>query len=182
MFGTYTGYIYALRLNGSDHQATEEDIINFHFYPFEPVIAITESPRAVIYFGGYNIYNLELVNPGAKIQVGYPLTIDVSGRASVKGVIYDETSHLLSVQIGKQSENPTDFSSSNIKIEVPNGLLNITNTQIKFMNGSSVSIYKGSNETNWPSSTRMVTSETKDLTTFDLNIGTKVESVNFRGT
>ena len=42
--------MYALALNSTDHKVTEEDVIKFGFYPFEPVIAVAMSP------GGRDIF------------------------------------------------------------------------------------------------------------------------------
>jgi len=179
LFGTYTGYIYAIRLNGSGNQATEEDIINFHFYPFEPVIGITKSPQGAVYFGGYNIYKLQLLNPAEKMQIGYPLNIDISRSAKVQSVFFDEPTHQLTIRMGRGQENLTNLLGSDVKLEIPNGLIrNITQVQLRYINGSSFSINSNSN---LKSQIQFSQSESGDLTRVELSIGPKIESIILKG-
>ena len=49
------GQIYALDLDNHNKSIIMEERINLKHYPYEPVIAIAESPDGEIYYGGYNI-------------------------------------------------------------------------------------------------------------------------------
>ncbi len=125
LFGTYTGSIYALSLNNTDSKVLEEDVTNFRFYPFEPVIAISKSPEGAIYFGGYNIYKLQIPEGLKKFQILYPLKITVSSQDLVHDVFFDEGSHHMRLNLTKANSDHTNF----MKIEIPKNLINITNIQ-----------------------------------------------------
>jgi hypothetical protein len=67
LFGSYNqGSIYALGLN-STHFVSDEIVINSPEI-VENIISIAQSPSGDIYFGGYNIYKLTLIETEDKEQ------------------------------------------------------------------------------------------------------------------
>ena len=133
LFGTYTGSMYALALNSTDHKVTEEDVIKFGFYPFEPVIAVAMSPGGEIYFGGYNLYELSIPREAEKSQILYPVKVLMSKDNHVPDINFDEVSQSLRVNFTTGQSDPTSY----MRMEIPKNLLeNIIQIQVGYKNGS----------------------------------------------
>jgi glucose/arabinose dehydrogenase len=81
VFGTFTGSIFAIRLDSDTRKLIEEQHIRLNHYPFEAVIGIAQSPTGDIYFGTYNIYKLTSVKEVDKkydmFHIGLLSSIDV---------------------------------------------------------------------------------------------------------
>jgi len=61
LVATYNGDIYALTLDFHNEQLIEQEHIVLKHYPFEPAIAIAQSPSGDIYYGSYHIYKLKSI-------------------------------------------------------------------------------------------------------------------------
>lgn len=171
LFGTYTGHIQALALNGTDHKLTEEDVIYFGFYPFEPLIAVAKSPQGEIYFAGYNIYKLEGLRE--KSEVLYPLKVVLSKDREIHAVIFDEASQQLSVNLTMGKSNYTSF----MRMNVPSNLLeNVSSVRLGYNDGSIDMITVGGNSSNLVQYTR-----TQDLGILNIKIIPKVAKVILSG-
>jgi glucose/arabinose dehydrogenase len=80
LFGTYTGSIHALTIQnvGTNKQLLEEDHIRLGVVPFDPVNGLAQSPNGDIYFGGFNIYKLDVVGVATKRQDTFPVVLTSS--------------------------------------------------------------------------------------------------------
>jgi len=172
LFGTYTGSIYALALNKTDSKVSEEDVTNFRFYPFEPVIAISKSPDGEIYFGGYNIYKLQIPEGLKKLQILYPLKIIESGQNLIHDVYFDEGSHQIRINLTKANSDHTNF----MKIEIPKNLINITNIQFGGDNDS-----VGNQTLDVKNSNLVQYNESKDLNILDITVLPKISRITLSG-
>lgn len=67
LFGSFTGDIYALRLSEDGNSIIQEIKIDLRHYPFVPTVGIAQSPDGEIYYGGYQIYTLDLISEAEQI-------------------------------------------------------------------------------------------------------------------
>ena len=169
MFGTFTGYIYALKINKTTMHLTEEDLVNLRFYPFDPVIAIAQSPDGEIYFAGYSIYRLEsLTKEGTHI---YPIKIQKTENVSIEDVKFNNDTQQLSIQIGPQSSIPMTM-----KIKVPKSLLNVSSVDLALPNGSISTVMPDTNSTKF-----FIDSSDKDYLSLKLILDHRPNTVNVNG-
>jgi glucose/arabinose dehydrogenase len=128
VFGTFTGSIFAIRLDSDTRKIIEEQHIRLNHYPFEAVIGIAQSPNGDIYFGTYNIYKLTSVKALDKkydmfhIELLSSIDVDLSGiqKSDVDG---NEWTMILEPNGTKNINNtfstmtPRDF----LNITIPSG-------------------------------------------------------------
>ncbi len=173
LFGTYTVSMYALALNSTDHKVTEEDVIKFGFYPFEPVIAVAKSPGGEIYFGGYNIYELAILPEPEKSQILYPVKVSMSKDNLVPGINFDEVSQGLRVNFTTAQSDPTSY----MRMEIPKNLTeNLFQIQVGYKNGSISTIPLDRN-----TSSIVQNTHTRDLNIFTVMISPKIATVLLKG-
>lgn len=104
LFGTYTGSIYALTVQnvGIQKQLLEEDHIRLVIVPFHPVIGIAQSSDGDIYFGGFYIYKLDVVDVAQKRQDTFPVVLNSSSDVILNDV---------------QGSNDADYLYADLKID-----------------------------------------------------------------
>jgi hypothetical protein len=66
LFGTFSGDIYALKVDNSSKQIDSEERISLGLVP---IVSIAVSPSGEIYFGGYDIYRLDNLDEATKVSV-----------------------------------------------------------------------------------------------------------------
>lgn len=169
LFGTFTGYIYALKINKTTMHLTEEDLVNLRFYPFDPVIAISQSPDGEIYFAGYSIYRFEsLTKEGTHI---YPIKIQKTENVSIEDVKFNNDTQQLSIQIGPQSSIPMTMN-----IKVPKLLLNVSSVDLGLSNGSISTVTPDTNSTKF-----LIDRSDKDYLSLKLILDHRPNTVNVNG-
>ena len=123
LFGTYTGDIYAVKIDKSTGQIVLEEKIDV-VYPkvpiAVPIISLAQSPDGNLYYGAYNIYELNHVNSGDKKQSIFPIEFNSTGIA-VKSVQIDKVGTKVTIDIHHYS-NRDPYASLYVKI--PKQLLN----------------------------------------------------------
>jgi glucose/arabinose dehydrogenase len=135
LFGTYTGSIYALTVQqvGTQEQLLEENHIRLTIVPFNPVNGITQSSDGYIYFGGFYIYKLDVVDVAEKVQDTFPVVLTSSSNVISNDVQGSNDADYLYADL-KIDQNATTNSSqqSIITFKIPTiflpGILSITYT------------------------------------------------------
>jgi glucose/arabinose dehydrogenase len=135
LFGTYTGSIYALTVQkvGTQKQLLEEDHIRLTIVPFNPVHGIAQSSDGYIYFGGFYIYKLDVVDVTQKIQDTFPVVLTSSSDVILNDVQGSNDADYLYADL-KIDQNATTNSSqqSFVTFKIPTiflpGILSMTYT------------------------------------------------------
>ena len=82
LFGSFTGDIYALKLNEDGNRIVQEIKIELEHYPFVPTVGIAQSPDGKIYYGGYQIYTLDSISEAEQllftINIESPSGLEIS--------------------------------------------------------------------------------------------------------
>ena len=110
IFGTFTGDLYALRINPSNGRIITEERIDLRPKIFTPVNGLAQSPAGDIYFGSYSIESLGSISEEAS-EIHFPLEImssDPSVRVNKVDLRVDERQLLLT--IGKNEITPNENS------------------------------------------------------------------------
>jgi glucose/arabinose dehydrogenase len=135
LFGTYTGSIYALTVQkvGTQNQLLEEDHIRLVIVPFHPVNGIAQSSDGDIYFGGFSIFKLDVVDVAQKIQDTFPIVLTSSSDVILNDVQGSNDADYLYADL-KIDQNATTNSSqpSVVTFKIPTiflpGILSMTYT------------------------------------------------------
>lgn len=141
LFGTYTGSIYALTIQdlGPKKQLIGEDHIRLRIHPFDSVNGIAASPTGDIYFGGYYIYKLDVVDVARKRQDTFPVVLTSSPDITIKDVQGSNDADYLYAIVSKNTNNNNKIpsstnqtSSSFVSLKIPTrflpGILSVTYT------------------------------------------------------
>jgi glucose/arabinose dehydrogenase len=124
LFGTYTGDIFALKIDPKTQEVLSELEININPYPEVPVIVpvntITSSPDGSIYVGSYEIYNLQRIDDSNRKQILFPVEFNSSAfqLANLEMDVKTKTTKL--VMEGNDDNNTTHATLS---ITYPSTLL-----------------------------------------------------------
>ena len=86
LFGSLNGGIYSLDITNMSKKQITEDRIDMRHFPFEGVIALSQSPSGDIYFADHSIYKLESINHGSKKQTLFPIQINSSLDANLASI------------------------------------------------------------------------------------------------
>jgi glucose/arabinose dehydrogenase len=127
VFGTFTGSIFALKLDRDTKQIVEEQHIGLHHYPFEAVIGIAQSPTGDIYFGTYNIYKLASVNTLDKkydmfdVELSSSLNVDLLGIQKSDEVNKKEWKMTLEMNSNRNANNSSSTSPDFVNLTLPSG-------------------------------------------------------------
>ena len=138
IFGTYTGSIHALTVQnlGTKKQLIEEDHIRLRIVPFDSVNGIAASPKGDIYFGGYYIYKLDVVDVAQKRQDTFPVVMTSSPDITINDIQGSNDVDYLyaNLHLDKTKKAPTSAqpSSPYISFKIPTrflpGILSMTYT------------------------------------------------------
>jgi glucose/arabinose dehydrogenase len=129
VFGTFTGSIHALTIQnlGTKKQLIEEDHIRLRIVPFDSVNGIAASPNGDIYFGGYYIYKLDVVDVAQKRQDTFPVVMTSSPEIGINDIQGSNDADYLYANLGidksKRAANSTQPSSSYISFKIPTRFL-----------------------------------------------------------
>jgi glucose/arabinose dehydrogenase len=125
LFGSDTsGQIYALGLDNENKSIITEEKINLNHHPYEPVIAIAESPDGEIYYGGYSVYKLHNVDTTHKKQILFPIETTSSHNVNVDYVEIDLTQKKISISFNPYiAAKNTLSSSSELVLRFPRQLI-----------------------------------------------------------
>jgi plastocyanin len=124
LFGTFTGYIYALTVDNSSKHVIEEEKIVLHHYPFEPVIFVAQSPSGDIYYGGYHIYKLNSVDIKSKIQYLFPIEIKSLSNVAINDLQSSNNGTGIAINIHAPANmNGSSSTPPYLKMNIPNGLM-----------------------------------------------------------
>jgi glucose/arabinose dehydrogenase len=126
LFGSdMSGQIYALDLDNHNKSIITEERINLKHYPYEPVIAIAESPDGEIYYGGYNIYKLHNIDISHKKQISFPIEIASSYNVNIDFVEIDLKQKRISISFNPYiaTRNTLSSSSSLFGVKFPIDLI-----------------------------------------------------------
>jgi glucose/arabinose dehydrogenase len=130
LFTTFTGDIYSERLDNVSKHITEEYFIDLQNYPFEPLIAIAQSPNGDIYLGGYNIYKLdESLQEGnnSKQKIVFPIEIVSPANVGIKGIEASDIKKYVIIDAYRFNNGSLGDNSSFLQIKIPVDLLNKIN-------------------------------------------------------
>lgn len=116
IFGSLVGSIYAVKLNDDGTQLVQEWRLKTNNYPSLEVVNVAASPGGDIYFGAYDIFRLDGIDPTSKTTVMYPVEISVAN-AGVSGIAYSRQTESISADLN----NRHDLSS--VSMQIPNALI-----------------------------------------------------------
>jgi glucose/arabinose dehydrogenase len=141
LFGTYTGDIYAVKIDKFTGQVTEEERIDLPHYPEDrvasPVIGIAQSPDGSIYYGGYNIYKLESVDFSSKEQFIFPLEIETTA-SEIKHLQLEPLENRIGIDIQSYDDSKKNLSPSLVIIipkKILDGIFNVASNNVEQAKG-----------------------------------------------
>jgi glucose/arabinose dehydrogenase len=143
-FGTFTGSIFAIKLDVDTKQIVEEQHIRLGHYPFEAVIGIAQSPTGDIYFGAYNIYKISSVNTFDEkydmfnVELSSSLDVNLLGIQKSDEVNKKEWKMTLEMNSNENENNPSSTSPDFVNLTLPSGAAqNVSSIRIEKDDNSS---------------------------------------------
>jgi hypothetical protein len=141
LFGSYTGDIYALKIDKFTDQVIAEERIDLPHYPEDriafPVVGIAQSPDGSIYYGGYNIYKLESVVVSSKEQFIFPLEIKITA-SDIKDLQIEPYEKKIVIDVQSYNDSKNNLSPS-LVIKIPkkilDGIFTVASNNIKLAKG-----------------------------------------------
>jgi hypothetical protein len=109
--GSLNGDLLAYKISEDGRSLLEEIILQTSHYPSTEVIGTAVSPNGDIYFGAYDIFRLDKIDPTSKEQMMIPIQIKATN-VNVSNVNYSEQTKELTINL----TNRHDSSSLTIKI------------------------------------------------------------------
>ncbi|HKY10281.1 MAG TPA: PQQ-dependent sugar dehydrogenase [Nitrososphaera sp.] len=126
LFGSFTGDIYALKLSEDKKSIVEELKIELSHFPFVPTVGIAQSPDGKIYYGGYQIYTLDLI--GERKQILFPIEVNLPSAINIRDISVDQEQKRILIDA---NVNGTVASDAILTMQIPRGLLdNVTTVTI----------------------------------------------------
>jgi Glucose / Sorbosone dehydrogenase len=134
LFGTFTGDIYAVKLDDSKKNVVQEIHIELGHFPFVPTIGIAQSPDGKIYYGAYQIYTLDSIGPQEQTQ--FNVQVDAPSAVDVADVTVNEAQKSVVIDA---SVNATIASDSTLTVKIPKSLLDgVSTVGIEGQHGANV--------------------------------------------
>jgi parallel beta-helix repeat protein len=99
LFGTFTGDIYALKIDPTTGIVTAEERIELYPTLFTPVIGIAQAPNGDLYYGSYGIFKLDSLDLETRIPVSYPIRISSSEDVSVNNLKFDQDGKRIAIGV-----------------------------------------------------------------------------------
>jgi glucose/arabinose dehydrogenase len=126
LFGSFTGDIYALKLSEDKKSIVEELKIELSHFPFVPTVGIAQSPDGKIYYGGYQIYTLDLI--GERKQILFPIQVNLPSAVNIRDISVDQEQKRILIDA---NVNGTVAPDAILTMQIPRGLLdNVTTVTI----------------------------------------------------
>ena len=126
LFGSFTGDIYALKLSKDKKSIVEELKIELSHFPFVPTVGIAQSPDGKIYYGGYQIYTLDLI--GERKQILFPIQVNLPSAVNIRDISVDQEQKRILIDA---NVNGTVAPDAILTMQIPRGLLdNVTTVTI----------------------------------------------------
>lgn len=126
LFGSFTGDIYALKLSEDKKSIVEELKIELSHFPFVPTVGIAQSPDGKIYYGGYQIYTLDLI--GERKQTLFPIDVSLPSTVNIRDINVDQEQKRILIDA---NVNGTVAPDAILTMQIPRGLLdNVTTVTI----------------------------------------------------
>jgi glucose/arabinose dehydrogenase len=126
LFGSFTGDIYALKLSEDKKSIVEELKIELSHFPFVPTVGIAQSPDGKIYYGGYQIYTLDLI--GERKQILFPIDVSLPSTVNIRDISVDQDQRRILIDT---NVNGTVAPDAILTMQIPRGLLdNVTTVTI----------------------------------------------------
>jgi glucose/arabinose dehydrogenase len=113
------GHIYAIKLSENNTRISETEIF-FPFAKHDSVIALAESPTGQIYFGGYEIHKLKLLDQLSRRQISFPISVTLSDDMTIKGTSYSSKNQTMIFNFGSSGQKSTVHQAM---ISIPKSLL-----------------------------------------------------------
>jgi len=133
LFGSFTGDIYALKLSEDKKSIVEELKIELSHFPFVPTVGIAQSPDGKIYYGGYQIYTLDLI--GERKQILFPIQVNLPSAVNIRDISVDQEQKRILIDA---NVNGTVAPDAILTMQIPRGLLdNVTTVTIDSPQGPS---------------------------------------------
>jgi hypothetical protein len=129
LFGTFTGDIYALKIDPGTGQVVAEERIELYPTLFTPVIGIAQAPNGDLYYGSYGIFKLDSLDLETRIPVSYPIRISASEDVSVKNLKFDQDGKRIAIGVsinepGAAGEpEESDPTRNTVSIKIPRLLM-----------------------------------------------------------
>ena len=149
LIAAFNGNIYALTLDLHHNKVIEEEYIALrHYYPYDPVTSIAQSPSGDIYYGGYHIYRLKSIDVNSKRQILFPIEIkSSSSNVAIKDIQTSANGSSLAVNIYAPTNIDNNGRSSSrppsLQINIPNALIHkISSVEAIIINGTKQSSTK----------------------------------------
>lgn len=121
LFGTFTGWIFALSIDENSGQVIREERIDLNPEVYEPIIGLAQSPDGDLYYGGYTIHKLTSV--GEEAQIVYPITITPANGVMIKSVNLDAKTNTLAINLIPDCIDDLTSFGSNIQVRIPTKLI-----------------------------------------------------------
>jgi glucose/arabinose dehydrogenase len=129
LFGTFTGDIYALKIDPGSEQVVAEERIELYPALFTPVIGIAQAPNGDLYYGSYGIFKLDSLDLETRIPVSYPIRIAASEDISVKNLKFDQDGKRIAIDVSMNEPGTSvepevgDPERSTVSIKIPRILM-----------------------------------------------------------
>jgi parallel beta-helix repeat protein len=129
LFGTFTGDIYALKLDSETGLVVAEERIELFPTLFTPVIGIAQAPNGDLYYGSYGIFKLDSLDLETRTPATYPIRIASSDGVSVKNLKFDQDGKRIALDVSVNNstnstgEPGTESSRSTVSIKIPRILM-----------------------------------------------------------
>jgi glucose/arabinose dehydrogenase len=121
LFGTFSGDVYAIKIDNKTKQVTSEERLELGLYPFTPVVSLAQSPTGEIYFGGYSIDKLVGLNEGDKINT--MATISLQLPDSIKLDDLQLVSSQRKLDLSLSPSGTTNVTGASMSVKIPSSLL-----------------------------------------------------------
>jgi glucose/arabinose dehydrogenase len=121
LYGTFSGDIYAIKIDNKTKQVTSEEKLELGLYPFMPVVSLAQSPTGEIYFGGYSIDKLAGLKDGDKINTMESITLQLPNSVKLDDLQMDSSQRKLDLSLSPSGS--ANVTGSNMVVKIPTSLL-----------------------------------------------------------
>jgi glucose/arabinose dehydrogenase len=121
LFGTFSGDIYAIKIDNKTKQISSEEKLELGLYPFMPVVSLAQSPSGDIYFGGYSLDKLVSLNDDDKISTMESIYLQLPDSVKLDDLQLDTSQRKLDLSLSDSGGG--NITGTTMVVKIPSSLL-----------------------------------------------------------